>query len=142
MKGTIHLPEQAKLHGPLHKRNEYVGENCFKEMGLNYHGTTNIPHQITTNISIKNEIQSFLTVEEIEKIEKPQLKEVLTKLHSRKRSNHNYLFQIEPLLIQPKIENFIDMGAEKILLSRFFGDNYINKIQIHTSSKVFFQQNM
>ena len=51
-------------------------------MGLNYHGTTNIPHQIATNISIKNEIQSFLTVEEIEKIEKPQLKGVLTKLHS------------------------------------------------------------
>ena len=39
MKGTIHLPEQAKLHGPLHKRNEYVGENCFKEIGLNYRKT-------------------------------------------------------------------------------------------------------
>ena len=52
-------------------------------MGLNYHGTINIPHRIAyniirnlTNIIIKNEKQSFITSEEIEIIEKPQLKEL------------------------------------------------------------------
>jgi len=30
MHANIHLPEQVKLHGPLHKLNEYAGENCFK----------------------------------------------------------------------------------------------------------------
>ena len=36
MHANIHLPEQVQLHGPLHKRNEYAGENCFKEIKLSW----------------------------------------------------------------------------------------------------------
>lgn len=46
MHSNIHLPEQTALHGALHKRNEYGGENSFKEFKENYHGTTNISHQM------------------------------------------------------------------------------------------------
>ena len=91
MHANIHLPEKVQLHGSI--------TNCFKETVLNYHGTTNIPHQIATNISVKNEIQSFIISEEIEKIEKLQLKELCKKLHLRKNSNNKSLFQIEPQII-------------------------------------------
>ena len=140
MHANIHLPEQVKLHGPLHKRNEYAGENCFKEMGSNYQGTNNIPHQIATNISIKNTIQSLFTPEEIEKIEKPQLKEFYAKLHTRKNSHQKHLFQVEPILIDPQIINYIDIGIEKNLLNRYFGDNYLQTNSIYTSSKVYFNR--
>ena len=112
MHANIHLPDQVKLHGPLHKRNEYAGENCFKEMSSNYHGTTNIPLQIATNISIKNEIRRFLTPEEVAKIDKLKLKEIYEKFHSRKISNQKCLFQIEPVLINPEAITFIEIATK------------------------------
>ena len=69
MHANIHLPEQVALHGSLNIRNEYPGENCFKEFILNYHGTTNIEHQIAENVTIKSEQNNFLTPEQVEKIE-------------------------------------------------------------------------
>ena len=58
MHANLHLPKQVRKHGSLPKQNAYPGENCFKEMNLNYQGTTNIPFQIATNISIKNHIKN------------------------------------------------------------------------------------
>ena len=63
---NIHLPNQVRCHGSLHKSNAYPGENCFKEMNRNFQGTSNIPHQIATNISVKNLIENFLTKEVVD----------------------------------------------------------------------------
>jgi hypothetical protein len=48
----------------------YAGENCFKELKQNCHGTTHIARQIAINTNIQNKINSFLTNDEVEKFEK------------------------------------------------------------------------
>ena len=139
MHANIHLPEQVKLHGPLHKRNEYAGENCFKEMSSNYHGTTNIPLQIATNISIKNEIRRFLTPEEVAKIDKIKLKELVEKLHLRKISNQKCLFQIEPVLINPEAITFIEIATKHNLLNQYFDRDFLLNNQIYAGPKLYYK---
>jgi hypothetical protein len=63
MHANLYLPNQVRKHGSLPKQNAYPGENCLKEINLNYRGKTNIPLQIATNISIKNHIKNYLTNE-------------------------------------------------------------------------------
>ena len=99
MHANLHLPKQVRKHGSLPKQNAYPGENCFKEMNLNYQGTTNIPFQIATNISIKNHIKNYLS-KEFSNFQRTELKELYQKLHERKHSNHKYLYQVQPLLIK------------------------------------------
>ena len=140
MHANIHLPEQVALHGSLNIRNEYPGENCFKEFILNYHGTTNIEHQIAENVTIKSEIHNFLTPEQVEKIEKPELKEFYYKLHDTKHSNKPYLFQFDPLLIKPHAINCNDLGIEKRLLIMYFGEQYLSQLPILTSTKLYYNR--
>ena len=140
MHANIHLPEQTALHGPSHKRNEYWGENCFKEFDQNYHGTTNIPHQMAENVSVKHEIQSFLTPEEVAKIQKPELQELFNKLHNNKISNKKYLFQIEPLLIKPQTIAYNDIIIDTQLLRQYFTDEFLQLNTFSTSAKVYYNR--
>ena len=127
------------MHGPLHKRNEYAGENCFKEMSSNYQGTTNIPLQIATNISIKNEIRRFLTPGEVSKFGNIKLKELYDKLHSRKISNQKCLFQIPPVLINSIAITSLEIQTENNLLFQYFDRDLLLNNQIYKSSKLYYK---
>jgi hypothetical protein len=76
---SLHIPTQIARHG--NKCEAYAGENCFKELKQNYHGTTHISRQIAINTNIQNKINSFLTNNEVEKFEKFELKNLHVKLH-------------------------------------------------------------
>ena len=86
---------------------------------------------------VKNEILSFLTLEEVAKIKKPELREIFNKLHNKKISNKKYLFQIEPFLINPQTLKHSDLSKEKQLLQQYFGDEFLQINTIRTSFKLF-----
>ena len=92
------------------------------------------------NVSIKHEIQRFLISEEIAKIQKPQIRDLFNKLHNNKISNKKYLLQIEPLLIDPQTISYNDIIIEKQLLRQYFGDEFLQRNTISTSSKVYYHK--
>ena len=99
-----------------------------------------IPFQIASNITIKNAIQRYLTHEEVQKFEKSQFKEFYERLHAKKVSNSTFLFQLEPILINPSLISFADMEIYKNLMIQYFGHEFLLQNSIQTSSKFYYNR--
>jgi hypothetical protein len=133
---SLHIPTQIARHG--NKCEAYAGENCFKELKQNCHGTTHIARQIAINTNIQNKINSFLTNDEVEKFEKFELKNLHVKLQQVKNQNHIYLNQKEPILIDSITINLYEtIGIETRLLVESLGEAVFETNTLETSLKVF-----
>ena len=136
---SLHLPTQIARHG--NKCEAYAGENCFKELKQNCHGTTHIARQIAINTNIQNKINSFLTSDEVEKFEKFELKNLHVKLQQIKNQNHKYLNQKEPILIDSTtITLYETIGIETRLLVESLGEAVFETNTLETSLKVFYDK--
>jgi hypothetical protein len=136
---SLHIPTQIARHG--NKCEAYAGENCFKELKQNCHGTTHISRQIAINTNIQNKINSFLTNNEVEKFEKFELKNLHVKLQQIKNQNHKYLNQKEPILIDSTTINLYEtIGIETRLLVESLGEAVFETNTLETSLKVFYDK--
>ena len=98
----LHLPNQVADFGSLYKYSSFSGEGAFHIYQRYFHGTVNICNQIANKLNLIIENDNFLTIEEISKINKIELREYAEKIHAKKSPSHepnkNFVFKSKDVI--------------------------------------------